>query len=483
MTQWLRPLVYLGSNLISLIGVVLVTTAGILWLLLLPSFYNEQITNPYLGILQYLALPLVFFVGLLLIPLGIWLYNRKRRKTGDTGPFLPRGGELRRLGMFFVITSFLNIVIGSHLLYGAVSYMDTDQFCGKSCHTVMQPEYVAYSHSPHARVACVDCHIGPGASWFVRSKISGTGQLFAVLLNTYPTPIPSPVKNLRPARDTCERCHWPERFSGDLFFTRTHYADDEQNTAASTVGLMRVGGQNWRGTIGIHGAHVDARGHMDYISTDGKRQVIPQVTYTGADGKVTVYTASDAKLKPEQLANAEHRRMDCMDCHNRPTHIFQMPETAVDQAMMTGNISPKLPFIKKQAVAALKQDYKDRDTGAREIASSLNGFYQTKYPQTYSGDAGQLKNAITAVQTIYLQNVFPEMKVTWGTYPNNLGHMEFTGCFRCHDGNHTSSDGRTISNDCATCHDLLAVEEKNPKILSDLGMTTPAAATTGGTGK
>jgi NapC/NirT cytochrome c family, N-terminal region len=479
----LRSLLYLGSNLISLIGVVLVTTAGILWLLLLPSLWNEQISNPYLGILQFLALPVVFFAGLVIIPIGILLHTRKRKNAGDTGPFLPRGGELRRLALFFAITSFLNVVIGSQLLYGAVSYMDTDQFCGKTCHTVMQPEHIAYSHSPHARVACVDCHIGPGASWFVKSKISGTGQLFAVMLHTYPTPIPSPVKNLRPARDTCEKCHWPQRFSGDLFFTRTHFAEDEQNSVTSTAGLMRVGGQNWKGTIGIHGAHSDAKGHMDYVSTDGKRQVIPQVTYTAPDGKATVYTAADAKLTPEQLANAEHRRMDCMDCHNRPTHIFQMPETAVDRDMAQGNISPKLPYIKKEAVAALQREYKDRDTATREIASSLSAFYQTKYPQTYTGDAEQLKNAIQGVQAIYLQNVFPEMKITWGTYPNNLGHMEFTGCFRCHDGNHASPDGRAISNDCATCHDLLAVDEKNPKILTDLGMNPgpPAARATGET--
>jgi formate-dependent nitrite reductase cytochrome c552 subunit len=249
----------------------------------------------------------------------------------------------------------------------------------------------------------------------------------------------------------------------------SYSADDEQNSKSTTVLLMKVGGQDWRGSVGIHGAHADTRGHMDYISTDGHRQVIPQVTYTSADGKVTVYNATDQKVTPAQLESGEHRRMDCIDCHNRPSHTFQLPERAVDLAMDSSRISPALPFIKKQAIAALRRDYADRDTGAREIATSLTQFYQAKYPQT---NPETMKNAIDAVKAIYLQNVFPEMKISWGTYPNNLGHMDFPGCFRCHDGNHTSSDGRVISNDCATCHDLLSMDEKNPKVLSDLGYST-----------
>jgi hypothetical protein len=474
------PVAYLASNAISLMGVVLVTTGGILWLMLLPSWWRDEMNHPYAGILANMALPVLFVAGLGLIPLGIWLHNRKRRLAGETGPLLPRGGDLRRLFIFVGLTTFVNLVIGSQLLYSAVSYMDSDSFCGKTCHTVMDPEFTAYSNSPHARVACVECHIGPGAPWFVKAKISGTRQVFAVMFHTYPRPIPSPVEALRPARDTCERCHWPRFFGGQKFFVHTEYAPDEQNTPATTVASMKIGGRAWNGTVGIHGAHVNNTGRMDYVATDPHRQTIAQVTYTAPDGKVTVYNATDAAAKPEDLAKGEHRTMDCMDCHNRPTHIFQLPERALDNAMMQGSISPKLPFIKKQALEALQKNYSDRETAHREIAAALDNFYRTKYSQSYAQDLGSIKTAIASVQTIYEHNVFPEMKITWGTYPNNLGHTDSPGCFRCHDGNHSSTDGKTISNDCSTCHDLLAVSEKDPKILTDLGMSPPPPAAAGG---
>jgi len=474
------PLAYLASNVISLIGVALVTTAGILWLLALPAFWRGEASTPYIGILLFLVLPGIFLVGLVLVPAGIAWHAWRRRKAGDRGPFVPQGFELRRLAIFVAVTTAANLVMGSQFTYRAVTYMDTDTFCGKSCHTVMQPEYTAYSHSPHARVACTECHIGPGASFFVKSKLSGAGQVLAVLFNTYPRPIPSPVEELRPARETCEQCHWPQRFGGQKFFVHTEYAADEHNEASTTVALMKIGGRNFSGTVGIHGAHVDATAHMEYVATDQHRQVIPQVTYTDTNGKVTVYNSTDVKVKPEDLARSEHRNMDCMDCHNRPTHIFQVPERALDLAMTQGSISPKLPFIKKEALEVLKREYADHATAGREIGASLDNFYRTSYPQVYAADSIALKNAIGAVQSIYAQNIFPEMKITWGTYPNNLGHTDYPGCFRCHDGNHTSADGRTISNDCATCHDLLAVSEKNPKILTELGMDPSPQSPAGG---
>lgn len=471
--EWLSPVVYLSSNPISLTGVVLVTASTVLWLFLLPTLVRGT-ANPYLGIPGFLMLPGVFIFGLILIPVGIFFRRKRLSRQGADVQHLPEltlnSVELRRLFTFVAITTILNLGIAGQWGYAAVNYMDTDEFCGLTCHKVMAPEHTAYLNSPHARVSCVECHIGAGASWFVRAKISGTRQLFAVAFNTYQRPISSPVHNLRPARETCEHCHWPNRFAGDLFVVRNSYsADDEQNTRSSTVLLMKVGGKTWRGNVGIHGAHSDAQGHMDYVSTDGHRQVIPQVTYTDASGKVTVFTATDQKVTAAQLENGEHRRMDCMDCHNRPSHTFQMPERALDRAIDDGRVSRNLAFIKKESIAALRRDYADRDTASREIATSLTQFYGVKYPQTSPED---LKNAIDAVKAIYLQNVYPEMKISWGTYPNNLGHMDFPGCFRCHDGNHKSSDGRAISNDCATCHDLLAMDEKDPKVLTDIGYST-----------
>jgi hypothetical protein len=477
------PLYHFASSWISLVGVVFVTTAGVLWLMLLPSWWRGEMSHPYIGILANLLLPVLFFAGLTLIPAGMWLEHRRRRQTGHPDPVLPRGVELRRLGMFVAVTTLVNLVIGSQFLYSAVSYMDSQAFCGKTCHTVMDPEYTAYTNSPHARVACTECHIGPGAPWFVKSKISGTGQVFAVLFQTYPKPIPSPVKALRPARETCQQCHWPKRFSGEKFFVHTEYAADEQNSASTTVAMMKIGGSSFRGTVGIHGMHVDDKARMQYVATDQHRQVIPQVTYTDPNGRVTVFNATDIKIKPEELARGEHREMDCMDCHNRPTHIFEMPDRALDEAMAQGSIDPKLPFIKRQAMAALRRDYPDSVAAARAISASLENFYRTQYPQVYAANPALVKTASQKVRAIYERNVFPEMKITWGTYPNNLGHTDFPGCFRCHDGNHTSADGRTISNDCATCHNLLAVSEKDPKILTELGTNPSPQVLTGGASK
>jgi len=467
------PVAYLASNLISLMGVVLVTTGAILWLMLLPSWWRGD-TNPYAGILGTVAFPLVCFAGLALIPMGVWYHDRKRRLAGETGALLPKGGDLRKLLIFVGLTSFVNLAIGSQFLYSAVSYMDSDSFCGKACH-VMEPEFTAYSNSPHAHVGCVECHIGAGAPSLIRAKISGTRQLYGVVFHNYSTPIPAPVKTLRPARDTCQHCHSPQVYVGQKFFVHTEYGLDEENAPSATVALLKVGGGTWNGTVGIHGAHVNRASHISYIASDAKRQAIAQVTYTAPDGKVTVYNSTDAPAKPAALAAGEHREMDCLDCHNRPAHTFQVPERALDLAMTQGSISAKLPFIKKQALDALKHVYTDRDRAHREIAATLENFYRAKYPQTYAQDQALVKTAVTHVQAIYAQNVFPEMKVSWGTYPNNLGHTDTAGCFRCHDGNHSSADGRTISNDCATCHDLLAVSEKDPKILTDLGLK-PAPA-------
>ncbi|HTW66444.1 MAG TPA: NapC/NirT family cytochrome c [Bryobacteraceae bacterium] len=475
----LAPLVYLANNWISLIGVVVVTTATVFWLFLLPFSLRGEITHPYIGILIFLLLPGSFILGLVLIPAGIMYRRRRDRAKGQTSTTFPplnlQNTDFRRLLMFIGVTTFLNLVIASQLAYSAVNYMDSTTFCGLTCHRVMIPEYTSHENSSHARVDCAACHIGPGASWFVRSKLSGTSQVFYTLFNTYPRPIPVPVANLRPARETCEQCHWPQRFTGDKVVVHTTYAPDEQNSATTTVLLMKVGGRAWNGTVGIHGAHLADNTSIEYIATDTSRQTIPQVIYTGADGKKTIYNETDTKVSPEQLAKGEHRTMDCVDCHNRPTHTFQLPGRAVDDAMSTGDISPNLPYAKKQALAVLMQVYPDRDTAKRRIADQLTAYYRQSYPQIYAQDRKRVANAIAAVQNIYGRNVFPEMKVTWGTYLNNLGHTDSAGCFRCHDGNHTSAGGKTIPNDCGTCHELKAVDEKNPAILTDLGIV-PAEA-------
>ena len=354
--------------------------------------------------------------------------------------------------------------------YQGVAYMDSTQFCGQTCHTVMEPEFTAYQGSPHSHVDCVECHIGPGAGWFVRSKLSGVRQVFAVTFHTYSRPIHAPVKFLRPALETCEHCHWPQRFTGDKFLVTTSYKDDEKNTPLTTAMIMKIGGRTWQGSVGIHGRHLADGSRIRYISIDDQRQVIPVVSYTDPQGKTVEFVSTDVKATQQQLDAGEHRVMDCVDCHNRPTHAFELPEAAVNERMASGHISPELPFIRKKAVEVLKVQYADRDAARTQIIDSLTSFYRTNYADVYNSRRALVQQSAESVADIYLRNIFPAMNMSWGVHPNNLGHNDFPGCFRCHDGSHSSADGQTIPNDCSTCHNLLAVDEENPKILTDLGL-------------
>jgi hypothetical protein len=469
--SWLIPLVYLTDNWISLIGVVLVTTCTVFWLFLLPVILGGGPSNPYLGILIFMLLPGAFFLSLFLIPFGIILKKRRQGKTPADLLRAPlsfdfRRRELRHIAAFIVGATLINIVIASQLSYAAVNYMETVQFCGETCHTVMQPEFAAYQNSPHSRVACVGCHIGPGASWFVRSKLSGVRQVFAVTFHTYSTPIPTPVRNLRPARDTCEQCHWPDRFNGDRLRVISKFADDANNTPSRTVLLMHIGGGNGKG---IHGMHVGPGITIRYAS-DESRQTIPWVSYEKS-GQAAVAYKTDG-FKPEQLNSLTTRVMDCMDCHNRPTHTFQLAERAVDEALANGKIAAALPFAKKQSMAVLNGKYLTTGEATSKIPAAFEAFYKQNYPDVYRERAEDIQRSAKAVLAIYHRNVFPEMKVTWGSYPNNLGHTDFPGCFRCHDEAHTASGGLKITQDCSACHSLLAMEEQSPKVLTDLGLIT-----------
>ncbi len=470
-----RTAVFLGQNPTTITGVILTTSSAVTLL----AFWAYLIArggapHPYYSILFFLILPAVFVLGLILMPLGAVLRRRKLKQKGELPTSYPpidfRNRLLRRAVILVLFLSFVNFSIMGTASYQAVEYMDSTQFCGQTCHTVMQPEFTAYTNSPHSRVACVECHIGPGAPWFVKAKISGLRQLYAVAFKTYSRPIPSPVQDLRPARDTCEHCHWPQKFTGDKFLVRTKYADDEKNTPVTSVLLLKIGGRTSQGLVGIHGRHLDTTERIEYVSTDGRRQVIPLVTYTDDAGKKIEYLSTDSKATTAELANAPRRKMDCMDCHNRPTHAFQMPERAVDEAMASGRISPRLPFVKREAVAALKATYADRAAASEQIPRALGEFYKTKYPSVYQTERAAVETAAEQVKAIYLRNIFPEMRITWGTHPNNIGHEDFLGCFRCHDGKHKSSDGRIINDDCSACHQVLAMEEENPKVLADLGL-------------
>lgn len=439
---------------LSILGAALVTVSALLFLIVYALELFGWHTNPYIGIAIFLVVPGIFVAGLLVIPLGIWL-ERRAARLGHPRRWpqvnLNNPHHLRVAAAVAVLT-IINLAIVTLAAFRGVEYMDSVAFCGQVCHEVMQPEFVSYQAGPHARVACVECHIGPGAPWFVRSKLSGLRQVYAVAFNTHSRPIPSPVHNLRPARDTCEHCHWPEKFHGDSIRSFPEYADDAENTESVSVMRLHVGGGSAAaGPVrGIHW-HTSVTNQVEYVATDEKRQNIPWVRLTTPEGSkefVLKGTAPDA-------IEGERRLMDCVDCHNRPSHAFaRSAARAVDQAIAAGHIDRGLPFVRREAVAALSEEYASRELAAESIDRRLRGFYRDNYPAVLEGQRPALDSAVQTAQRLYRQNVFPAMRITWGSYENNLGHVDTAGCFRCHDDEHVASDGSVIRQDCELCHTM-----------------------------
>lgn len=464
-------LILLTSHWISMLGVTLVTLAGCSWLFLLPVHMRGRVDNPYIGLLIFIAIPVFFFLGLALIPIGIALTRRRWAASLDTFP--DRQQAWRRAGVFFTVMTMANVLIGSQASYRAVEHMETVQFCGQSCH-VMKPEFAAHQRAPHQALACVSCHVAPGATGWVHSKMAGTRQLLGVMLNSYPRPIESAMESNRlvSSSETCEQCHSRQKVIGERLRIITRFKDDEANTRNETVLMMLVGGG---GFGGIHGAHMGPGVHIRYAAADKKRQTIPWVEYRNRQtGAARTYLASDAK--PDSISTMPKYDMQCVDCHNRPAHAFEVPDRAVDEAMASGQVPSGLPFIKKTALDLIKAEYSNDSEAAQKIPTGLAGFYRQRYPEIGVKRGADIQTAGQALLAIYRRNVFPDLKVTWGTYPNNLGHADYPGCFRCHDDSHATSDKKTIAQDCATCHQALAVEETSPEILKTLGTSNRIAA-------
>jgi nitrate/TMAO reductase-like tetraheme cytochrome c subunit len=407
--------------------------------------------NPYVGILTFLVAPTFLVMGLFLALLGAFLRHRQILKTSGPLPALridlSRPRDRRMLG-FFLAGSVLFLLVSALGSYQTYHFTESVQFCGQACHGVMKPEYVTYLHSPHARVACAECHIGKGANWYVRSKLSGTYQVYATMADKYPRPIPTPVKNLRPAQETCEECHWPQKFVGNLEHTFYSFLSDETNTPFTVRMLLNVGGGDaTHGPVGGIHWHMNVGNKIEYVASDEARQKIPYVRVTElSQGVVTEFRSPRFTNTVDE---ASLRRMDCMDCHNRPAHRYQTPNSAVSLAMALGRIDRGLPSVKSNAVYVLTQSYTNQTQALQNIATTLS--------QRYPNDP-RIRPAIDAVQLIYKDNFFPEMKASWKVYPDNIGHKDWPGCFRCHDGLHKTADGkRSIkANDCNACHTILA---------------------------
>jgi len=450
----------LYRNPISYVGGLIAAGSALLIIGTVLAGFSLVQPSPYLGIWTYMIFPGFLLMGLGVFFFGMLWESRRRRKAG-TSQVLPYPRldlndkrQRRRFGYFLVGGSIMMMLL-AFAGYNAFLFTESVTFCGRICHTVMEPEYAAYLKSPHARVRCVDCHVGSGAGWYVRSKMAGLYQVYAVTFHAYETPIPTPVKNLRPARETCEECHWPNKFYGAQLLQIPYFRYDEKNTSDQISLLVKTGGGSSKlgRSAGIH-YHMIIDNTISYVASDERGQEIPYVKVKSATGQERVYESLDKPLKPGDLAKLPLHVMDCMDCHNRPTHIFVPPDRAIDLAMNNGNISRDLPWIKKTTAEALTASYPDNATATREIKDRIFAFYSKNYSDIYNTRLRDIEGAVATCQEIYNRTVFPAMKVNWTTYPENIGHRNWPGCFRCHDGKHVSKNGKVLTRECTACHTM-----------------------------
>ena len=449
-------------NMTSIVGAGLASLAfGLIVFLFILEHYSPQ-PHPYMGLITFLIMPVFIVLGLVLAVVGVWR-NHRRVKRGEAAGRLPKidfAIPRHRFAVTMIaIAGFGFMGASTFGTYEAFEYTESVEFCGLVCHTAMEPEYTAYKESPHARVKCAQCHIGSGADWFVKAKISGSYQVYSYLFDKFHRPIPTPIRNLRPAKETCEQCHWPSHFYSQKLVDRTFFLSDETNSRSELTMVMKIGGREQGVSQGIH-AHMYLDTQVNYIATDSERMIIPYVETRSKDGTITTYRSTEVPFTDEQVKKASKRTVDCIDCHNRPSHVFRNPAQSVNLAMSRGWIDPSLPEIKRVAVEELEKPYKSQEAAGAALKVSIAGFYKESYPEISISKAKLIEAAIKQLQIIYNQNYFPTMKVSWKAYPDHKDHLYSTGCFRCHDGKHVSPKGKVISKDCNSCHSI--VSQKGP---------------------
>jgi hypothetical protein len=359
----------------------------------------------------------------------------------------------------FLALTVLNVAILTVIGYEAYHFTESPYFCGKLCHKVMAPEFTAYQRSPHSKIKCAECHIGPGASWFVKAKISGLRQVVAVFTDNYSRPIPAPVEHLRPARDTCEDCHWPQKFHGERVKQFYSFSNDDQENPELQEISLHIGGQNpvTDKFEGIHW-HVSTDVKVEYQALNKTRTLIGKVKVTRPNGVTEEYDIDHGDAEVEGAVEAlEWRTMDCIDCHNRPTHVNDKLEERVDFGLLSHRIDQGLPGIREDSFKVLEKEYASRDEAEELLIKTLIELQGERHGKSYVEENGELlvKAGQYLLET-YMNNIWPNMNITWGTYRQHLGHQETDegyGCFRCHDDEHATKIGEVIPQDCDQCHD------------------------------
>jgi hypothetical protein len=463
--RFLNLLRGLSAHWLGKLGVALATSSFLLFLFLELLRLLGVLTNTYAGLVTYMTLPLLFIVGLLLIPIG-WQLTLKR--TGLTSRelldrrFDQKEVEARFIGSSVVGVILLLTLVNLVFLGGGsarmLHFMDSAEFCGTACHSVMNPEWVTYQASPHANVDCVECHVGEGAKALVDAKLNGLWQIVSATFDLYERPIPTPVHQLRPARETCEKCHWPEKFYGDRLKVIDHFAADSTNSATySTLNLKVGSGSGEEGSIHWH---VALENEVRYASVDDEREEMIWVEWLQPDGKWRRY--ENKRLLGETSGEEYGRTLDCVDCHNRATHIYEDPDAGLDARFASGELDSDLPWLKREALGAILsgwQSYEDAQIG---VDNHIRGFYRDEYPELSISKMESIDRAVESLQSMVARNLHPGMNITWGAYESYLGHRAEGGCFRCHHENMVDEAGVAIDYDCTLCHSILAQNSSEP---------------------
>jgi hypothetical protein len=458
---WLLIVRDMWKSPLGVFGVIMTTISVSLMVIgFLIDFFNI-INTPFIGVLTYLILPFCMIAGLLIIPLAVYLRNRKIKDA----PVIARDQldlreyKDRKFVNAFIILTIINVAVLIIAGYEGYKFTDSNYFCATLCHKVMGPEYSSYLRSPHSRISCVECHIGRGAEWFVQVKLSGIPMVLSTLANNYSKPIPTPVTDLRPAQGTCEKCHWPDKFHGKVVRRFYHFNNDNQEKPIVKEIALHIGGRNPNtGQFeGIHW-HVSEDVRIRYLATDRKLSRIASIRVERPDGSKDIFKREG--FTPEEGYEPQWREMDCLDCHNRPTHIFQMPEEIVDYGLLSRKLRPDLEGIRDDSLIVLQRKYKNKKEAEERIR---NHFFALRGLRgKLLKDEKDIKIAADYLVEAYSNNIWPEMNIWWGAYKGHLGHQyaeEGYGCFRCHDDKHITSEGKAITKDCVLCHDQPYVKE------------------------
>jgi hypothetical protein len=475
--RYLRLVQVVSVNRTGRLGVVLVTSSFVTFLVLLLARYVGILTNAYVGLITYLLFPSLFMIGLLLIPIGWYRYKKStglslrdvlREKQAAT--FVEGGFFGSKIFQSVAGLTLLNVVFLGIVASQMLHFMEEAHFCGTACHSVMNPEWVTYQESPHARVQCVGCHVGEGAGAIIDSKLNGVWQIISVTFDLLERPIPTPVHNLRPSRETCEKCHWPDKFYGHRLKTIGRFKKDEESTPQYTTLSIKVDTGADGSSSGIHW-HIAQENQVRYASVDDERKEIIWVEVRQGDGEFRRYNNRKASRK---AGEATPRTLDCVDCHNRATHIYEDPRDAVDEHIYHGAIDRTLPFIKRESLAAITRNYSDEAAAMKGIANRIKGFYERDYPEIAASRGGDIDAAVALLQGTYRRNIHHQMNIDWNTYPSLIGHKVDTGCFRCHSPDLVDDEGIAISSDCTLCHSILAYDSPEPfSFMQDTDPSTP----------